>query len=340
MVDTTNSIVVAIIREKGIHMNKQRLLWVDAMRHVVLGAALVTLATPAMAVDWNAAKGKDIVLFYPGQSSWEWALTKSDHSGATKFREGKKCRECHRGEEAKIGALIVSGRKLEPNPIPGKRGSINVNVKTAHDGNRLYVRLAWDAGKPGAGAKMDPKFENMVTVMIDDGHLVEATRAGCWGVCHDDAIGMASAVPGRKLTKYLSRSRTKLTRKGGGDSYKSKAQLDQLVSKGEFLEYWQARLNRGAAAVPVDGYILEKRHVSEKPDVSAEARFENGKWVAVLSRRLKPGQSGRKDIVPGTVYTIGFAIHDDYADHRFHHVSLGYTLALDQGNADFIAASR
>jgi len=34
---------------------------------------------------------------------------------------------------------------------------------------------------------------------------------------------------------------------------------------------------------------------------------------------------------------VGFAIHDAYAEHRFHHVSLESTLVLDKGEADFVA---
>lgn len=315
-------------------------LWRYATRHGVAAAVLAMIAGPANAVDWSTVEGKDIVLFYPGQASWEWVLTQSDHSGAKKFREGKKCRECHRGEESKIGALIVSGRKLEPHPIPGKRGSIGVNVKMAHDGQRLHIRLAWDAGKRGASPKMNPKFESMVTVMIDDGHLASAKRAGCWGACHDDAIGMASAKGTPKLTKYLAGSRTKITRQGGGETYKPKADLDSMLSKGLFLEYWQARLNRGAAAVAVDGYILDKRHEIPAAGISADGKFDAGKWVTVLSRPLKAGLPGQKDIVPGKVYTLGFAIHDDFAEHRYHHISLGNTMVLDGGKADFVAVKR
>jgi hypothetical protein len=321
-------------------MKPRQALWRFTSGLAVVIGLILMITGPSNAIDWNSVQGKDIVLFYPGQASWEWALTQSDHSGAKKFREGKKCRECHRGEERKIGELIVSGRKLEPHPTAGKRGSIGVNVKMAHDGERLHIRLAWEAGKRGGGPKMNPKFESMATVMIDDGHLVSAKRAGCWGACHDDAIGMASAKQGQKLTKYLAGSRTKITRQGGGESYKPKGDLDQLLSKGLFLEYWQARLNRGAAAVAVDGYILDKRHETPKSAIAADGKFDGGKWVTVLSRPLKPGQTVQKDIVPGSEYTLGFAVHDDYSDHRYHHISLGYTMVLDKGKADFVAVKQ
>lgn len=305
---------------------------------LVLAASLVSPA--AHAVDWNSVPGKEVLLFYTGQASFEWTLTQSDHSGAAKFREGKDCAECHRGEEVKIGALIASGKKLEPFPIAGKRGSIPVAVKAAHDGERLYFRLEWPDGPPPSGAPMDPKYEARVTVMLADASVVEAKRAGCWGSCHDDAIGMASAPQGKEITKYLARSRTRVTRQGGGEAYKPAADVDKLLKDGVFLEFWQARLNKGAAAVPVNGYILDKRHQFDTPLVAAESGFANGKWTVVLSRKLTVGRPGHKDIAPGKTYYVGFAIHDAYADHRFHHVSFEHSLVLDKGSADFIAARK
>jgi len=303
-------------------------------------ALLALFAAPVQALDWSGVSGKEVVLFYPGQASFEWALTQSDHSGNKKFREGKNCAECHRGEEADIGALIVSGKKVEPTPIPGKRGSIKATVKTAHDGDRLYVRIEWADGPPPSGAKMDPEVEARVTVMIDDGSVAAATRTGCWATCHDDATDMASATKGKELTKYLARSRTKVTRQGGGESYKPAADLAGLLKEGDFMEFWQARLNTGVQAVAADGYVLEKRHKSDNPMVAVEAEHSGGNWAVVLSRKLTVGQPGRKDIVAGKTYTVGFAIHDAYAVHRFHHVSLEHTLVLDQGKGDFIAVRK
>lgn len=312
-----------------------RAFWLVAVASL---AALV--APPAQALDWSGVSGKEVVLFYPGQASFEWALTQSDHSGAKKFRKGKNCSECHRGEEVKIGALIASGKKLEPTPIAGKRGSILATVRVAHDGENLYLRIEWPAAPAPAGPKMDPKFEVKVTMMFDDGTVPAAKRAGCWSTCHDDAVGMASAPAGKELTKYLARSRTKVRRSGGGENYKTAAQLDELKSGGVFMEYWHAHLNKGAAPIAIDGYILDKRYRNRQPLVRAEAIFADGKWAVVLSRRLRVGQAGHKDIVPGKTYTIGLAIHDAHAAHRFHHVSFEYTLVLDQGNADFVATRK
>jgi cytochrome c-type protein NapC len=312
--------------------------WGAALAGAVAIATLLT--PPASALDWSGVAGKEIVLFYAGQASFEWVLTPSDHSGAKKLKEGKTCLECHGGEEADIGARIASGAKLEPNPIPGKAGSITATVQTANDGDRLYVRISWSEPPAPSGAKMDPDEQAKVTLMIEDGTLVEAKRAGCWGMCHDDLIGMASAQAGKDLTKYLGLSRAKLTRQGGGENYKSSADLDAALKEGKFMELWQAVLNQGAVVKAVDGYVLDQRHMNASPLVEAQAEFAGGTWTVVLSRKLVVGQAGHKDIVAGKTYNVGFAIHDAYAAHRFHHVSLGLTLALDQGSTDLVAVKK
>lgn len=306
-----------------------------------LALCLTMAPQQARAIEWDQVTGKEVVLFYAGQASWEWALTKSDHSGAKKFRGGKNCRECHAGEEADIGKLIASGDKLEPAPVDTRRGAIPTNVKVAHDGERLYIRLEWAASSITPNDKMDADFAAKVTVMFDDGGVKSAARAGCWAVCHDDAGGMASDPDdGMAIKKYLSRSRVKNTRKGGGRNLKPSGDLEIMLESGTFLEYWQARLNTGSPAVAAAGYILEDRHEFDSPTVAAEGTNTDGTWVVVLSRELRPDGARLKAIVPGKTYNVGFAIHDAYSAGRFHNVSFEYSLVLDHGEADFIAVKR
>jgi hypothetical protein len=302
---------------------------------LALAGMLLLGATNAAAVDWSSVEAREVVLFAPGQGSWEWALTEKDHSGAPKFREGKNCRSCHDGEQHDIGKRIASGEKLEPAPVAGKPGSTTLQVRTAHDGTRLYVQLSWKAAPPSGGTGDVPA---RVTVMLADSAAVkEAGRAGCWASCHDDAVGMASAPQGSKITKYLGSSRVKLARTGGGENFKPDDALAQLLQQGLFLEYWQARLDPAKPAVPVSGWILDRRHEHEPPASAAEATFANGTWTVVLSRALAPTGTNQVALAPGRTYALGFAVHDDYAEHRHHHVSFEYTLALDGGSADFVA---
>lgn len=298
------------------------------------------VAYPAVAVDWSAVPGKEVVLFYPGQSSFEWALTESDHSGGPDIREGDSCSDCHQGEQAKIGNLIVSGKKLEPNPTQGKRGSIPATVKVAQEGGSLHVRMEWPGSDDPPTPARDDEHEIKATFMIDDGTVVSAKRTGCWAACHADMIGMPYDPSGAEITKYIARSRTQVTREGGGENYKSSSELNQMLSSGMFLEIWQVRANKSGPASAVHGYILDKRHMNENSAVNASASFSGGNWAVEMSRPLNVGQPGYLPLAPGKTYTVGFAIHDAHADHRFHHVSLEYTLVLGQGSADFVATQR
>jgi hypothetical protein len=314
-------------------------IWTPAMWLRALAVLALLPGANAHALDWSGVPAKEITLFYPGQASWEWVLTQNDHSGAKKFREGKNCLACHGGEEKDMGATIVSGKKVEPQPIAGKPGALVLTVQAAHDAERLYLKLSWSGGT-STGRKLDPDHAARVTVALDDGSVKEAARAGCWGSCHDDATGMASAPAGKRITKYLVGSRTKVTRQGGGENFKSSAELQQLLGDGMFLEYWQAQLNPGQPAKAVDGYILDKRHVNDSPAVSADATLEGNRWSVVLSRSLKAVGAGHKDIVAGKIYTLGFAVHDDFSNQRRHDVSFEHTLVLDQGDAEIVAVRK
>ena len=142
------------------------------------------------------------------------------------------------------------------------------------------------------------------------------------------------------LTKYLTASRTKMSMSGGGTNYKSDDDIKALLDKGHFMEFWQAKLNPGKPAEAEDGYILKDRHENTTPVVAAEGALKDGVWTVILSRKLDVTGEGRRSLVAGQVYPVGFAIHDDYAVHRHHYVSFEHTFVLDEGNADFVAVKK
>ncbi len=312
-------------------------------RSVFLGAAataLIAIGVPAVQatpIDWSSIRGKDVTLFYPGQTSWESRLSPADHAGAQKFRDGKNCFQCHDGDEKQYGSLIVSGKKFEPTPIAGKPGSIVANVKFAEDSQNLYVHLEFKEGNQ-PDTKMDPKFATKVTMMLMDSGVPEGTRAGCWAGCHDDSATMPSA-KGAQRTLYLSGTRTHSTRQGGGDALKPAAELEKLKSNGYFAEYWQAGLNGGHPASAVNGVIFDKRVETQPTVVNADASLAGGTWTVTLARKLDAG-SGFKKLAPGKTYTVGFAIHSGHTARRFHYVSFERSLVLDQGTADFVAVKK
>lgn len=288
---------------------------------------------------WSGVEAHEFVVFPPGQSSWEWDLTESDHSGGPKVRKGKTCASCHLGEEAKMGALLSSGKKIEPDPI-GARPSIPVQVKAVHDGGNLLVRLEWPDVSKHTSKPMDPNRDAQVAVMLGDDSDKAFKIAGCWATCHDDAKAMPSAAEGSDLTKYLGVSRTKLTRHGGDEHYKSAAELASLMKEGNYIEYWRASLRGSGLSGVHDGVILKERKDNASTLVEAAAERKGGRWVVTLSRPLAPGKDGHHDIVAGRTYTIGIAVHDDHSEGRHHHVSFERSLALDSGDADVVVKAR
>ncbi|MBI3776382.1 MAG: cytochrome c-552 precursor [Gammaproteobacteria bacterium] len=302
-----------------------------------VACALILSSPSAWAVSWGSVKGLDIVLFYPGQASWEWVL--SDHSAAKTVRTGGKCRECHDTEETDMGKKMVTGKKMEPAPIVGKPGSIPVNIKIARDAARIYVRMTWKDTGFHSGTKKDADHPVKVAMMMANKQVKESSIAGCWGACHDDASGMASAADAKR-SLYLGASRTAITRRGGGDNVKPDAELASLVAGGNFLEFWQAEVKGDQSVNVKEGYILDKRNTSKTPLVEASAELKSGQWSVTLSRKLKVDEIGRHNIQPDQTYNIGFALHDDYAEGRIHYVSFGYTLALNQGDTDFVAVKQ
>jgi cytochrome c-type protein NapC len=318
---------------------------------VLAAGLLLSLLAPdthAAGIDWKSVPGKEIVLFYPGQSSWEWALTPADMSGADDFRKGtKNCDACHIGEEKTMGPQIVTGAprvfktgekpSIEPTPIAGKPGFFPATVKFANDGTSLFVHLEFAEGAQ-PDAKQDAAFATKVTVMFNDGKVSEANRGGCFAACHDDAAGMASA-GGATRTKYLPKTRAKLTRQGGGDALKPADDLAKLKADGYFLEYWQARLNPGKPAEAANGAIFDKREQTSPTVVTAEATQSGGTWAVTLSRKLDAGAAFKSFSGPGPYY-VAVAIHSGHTAHRFHYVSFERTLAINSGNADFVAVKK
>ncbi|MDO8605162.1 MAG: ethylbenzene dehydrogenase-related protein, partial [Phaeospirillum sp.] len=160
------------------------------------GAALA--APKIKDINWGAVPETKTVLFYPGQTSMEWILTGTDHGGMRAFKKGDRCFECHSEEAADMGAKMVSGKKAEATPLPGKRAFVPMTVKAAYDSDNLYMRFEFPAGPhvdvPFAkGGKMDPENEIKLAMMIDGGKVDMAARSGCWTSCHSDARDMPTA---------------------------------------------------------------------------------------------------------------------------------------------------
>jgi hypothetical protein len=287
-------------------MNKT--LIASAVLAFAAGGALA--AAPA---DWSKVEAKEITIFYPGVSPMEWITKGTEHGGARGLKKGETCADCHSSETADMGKKMASGQKIEPKPIPGKAPSIPVKVQAAHDGGTLYLRFSWTQPKASGAPKMDDKNPVKIAFMIDGGKVESADKSGCWASCHGDVRTMP-----------------------GGNEQKTKYVKDASLTDGHYYDLMQWRSGEKKA---FDGYVADKRVMEGgKALTSADGKLDGETWSVVFARKFTGGE-GDAALEPGKVYNFGFAIHDDSAIGRFHHVSLGYRLGID-AKGDITAAKQ
>lgn len=335
----------------------------------VAAAAVVSAASPAAAasastIDWGKASEREITIFYPGQSSMEWIFKGSEHGGKRPFQAGETCASCHDKEAADMGEKIVTGEKLEPTPIPGKRGSIPVTVQTMHDDAKLYMRFQWPDTEhvpvPFAdGGKMDADNQVKLAVMFATDDVLYADRAGCWGTCHHDNRHMPGAPEQSAIdayaqkdqidttdgiTKYITESRTHVEIKGrrgkklgGWDKLKTAEEIAQEGVGGHFMDIHRYKAGE---KISENGAILADRIMDGGREVEFNATLADGTWTVEMVRELKSDKATDLNLELDKVYNFGFAIHDDYTNGRFHHVSLGYRIGFDNGETDLNATAK
>lgn len=330
-------------------------------------ASAPAVAAPAGApqggIDWSGVEAQTVTLFYPGQASFEW-IQGREHGGSRAFtRGGDRCSDCHGGEVRDMGAKIVSGEKLEETPIPGKRAYVDVSVQAAHDGEKLHFRFQWadtaHAPVPFVdGGRMDPENQVKLSVMFAGEGVERADQAGCWTTCHHDARYMPDAPDAGSLasspaagvldlsdgiTKYIAESRTAIELKGGPDKPRGggtdlvpQEDIAGMLESGVMMDLM--RFLSGAEAE--NGHVLEQRVRTGGAEIEASGQLDAGTWTVVMSRPLASTMPGDVSIEPGKLYTVSFALHDDYSGARFHHVSLEKRFGIDSADAEINAAGR
>jgi cytochrome c-type protein NapC len=281
---------------------------------------------------------RELILFQPGQSSWEWLLVPASHDGGKRMREGKTCLFCHDGEEKAIGKLIASGEKLEPQPISGMPGFIGMSLEAAYDDENVYLTLSW-VDVPSANWGHEAAATHL-TVSIGSPELNVAPIAGCWAACHSDLPGMQDALTDAELTKYLPGSRNKMSKTGGGSDIRTAAELDTQLTEGKYLEYWQVVLDDQGLQSVSDGYFLEGRVANDDSAATATASSSDKKWTVEIVRPLKPGGKSRHALSEGVEYTLAVALHQNHASGRHHYTSFPMRFVLGAGEAELIAAHK
>lgn len=257
----------------------------------------------AMPSDWSAIPSKTVKLFYPGQSSIEWLLSPAHKRANTKVAKGDSCVSCHEGEETEMGGKTVSGKKLEPAPIPGKDAVKDLTVQAAHDADYLYFRFQWKSqlnregrmhdmmrydgkawsfyGHDRASAKVragkePPLYEDRLAIMVDDGSVPNFAAQGCWLTCHTSMRDMdeeatkdqvkAHPLIGAVLKESDVRKYLGLSRTDGTswDKTKSADEIANLKAGGKFLDLMQWRVARSnPVGMADDGYVLEYRNFDD-----------------------------------------------------------------------------
>lgn len=314
------------------------------------------------AIDWASVPAKTINLFYPGTASYEWVQVGRDHGGArTYLKAGDRCADCHLKETKDMGQKIVSGEKAEPTPIPGKRPSVDVAVQTAYDASKLYFRFQWKNSPHVAvpfveGGKMDPTNQVKIAVTLAKAEGIERIdQAGCWTSCHMDARSMPEAPKGDALKaapagidvvdgvrKYLADTRTAIELKGdagprgGWDKLKSADEIAALKKAGSFLDLM--RFRSGAEAE--HGFILADRVMTGGSPIEASGSLDGETWTVTMARPLAAANDNELAIEAGKTYIVNFALHDDHAAARFHHVSLALKFGLDLADAEVVAVKK
>ncbi len=246
-------------------------------------ASLMGIANASQPADWSKTPAKTVKLFYPGQSTYEW-LRSPAHPGNQMVVAGIGCLTCHKGKEEKMGNLLVSGKKLENAPIPGKVGFKDLKVQAQYDDQNVYLRFQWKsqfnregrmhnmmrfdgkawkfygshrASKKVRSGKQPPIYEDRLAIMIDDGSVPRYAEQGCWLTCHNgmrDATDEATKAQvkshellGKSLKKSDVRKYLPATRSENSTSWtetRSADEIAKLKATGKFLDLMQWRVAR------------------------------------------------------------------------------------------------
>jgi hypothetical protein len=254
-------------------------------------------ADPAT-INWKSVPTKTLTLFYPGQSTFQW-LRSAEHPGAQAVSGGAACLSCHQGQEKDKGNKLVKANKLEPTPVAGKNGVIELGFQVAYDTDNAYFRAQWKTRNPYPGeahqfVRYDGKewktygfpkldavvqkgeqpgiYEDRFSIMIDDGGVPAFANQGCWITCHagerdNPKFAGRAEVQANPLYQALKQNdvrkylpSTRTDPMASWDKGKSRDEIAGIKASGGFLELMQWRAHRSnPVGMADDGYVLEYR---------------------------------------------------------------------------------
>ena len=199
---------------------------------------------------------------------------------------------------------------------------------------------------------MDPENKVKLAIMLATDDVKYADRAGCWGTCHADLRSMPfepeqAAIDATSLkeasdgvSKYLTESRSSINLKsrkgalGGWDKLNDETAIGEELKAGHFMDLLRYKAGEKVAE---NGHILKERVSNDGIGIEAVGTLNAGTWTVEISRPLVSDKTGDLVLDTSQIYNIGFAIHDDYTNARYHHVSLGYKLGFDKTETEINA---
>jgi len=263
-------------------------------------AAIVTgctlMAPESGGIDWSKVPAKTVLLFYPGQSSYEWLRSDAHKNATTETRRGDACTSCHDDPEdiKSDGEKIVAGNALEPRPVKGKNPHVDLKAQAAYDDKNVYLRFQWKTQRSAPGieypyyrfdgkewkqhgypkldqvvqeGKQSGIYEDRLSLMLDDGKVPGFAQQGCWLTCHDGERDMPKLGSREDAQKYLKKADVRKYLPGSRTdpsdwrTIKSPDEVAKLKAAGGFVDLIQWRAHRsnpvGAAD---DGFVLEYRN--------------------------------------------------------------------------------
>lgn len=253
-------------------------------------------------VDWASIPVRTVPLFFPGQSSYQW-LRGPGHAGMAAVSAGAPCSACHAGQEAMLGERIVAGGPLEPEPVPGKRGAIELRVQAAYDDEQLYLRLQWPTqqdrpgqvhdflrwdgqgwapfGGPRSKAEvrsgaMPPLYEDRLAIALDDGRVEAFERQGCWLACHDGMRDMPQKPTAEEVRSHTLLGKvldqedvrkylpdSRSDKDASWDRTKSEQEIADLKALGAYLDLMQWRAHRSNPVAMADDGYVLEYRLSD-----------------------------------------------------------------------------
>lgn len=308
-------------------------------------------AGAAQEIGWEKIPPLKATLFYPGVASWEFLLSDSHRLGGKNIKKGERaCIECHfdettgnldlGAEQIAAGQLTMkrSNQRFEPDPIPGKKGFLKLNVQAAYDDDYLYLRFDWESsGKSWKEPAMagEERFDSVAVQVNKSQNTFK--RYGCFVACHKFLASMPETPSKKEMEGHpyygpLKRDDLRLyafyTREEEGwTAIKKEADLKRLLGEGGLIDLWRVKFS-GKKTEAEDWSIFADRLKDKQEDVEGSGTWENGRYTVLMKRKLQTGDADDVQLAPGDELTVGVAIHDDKVKQRKHYVSFPISIGL------------